>query len=100
MSTDIAHINLFDPEIQEDWYPSYTRLQEQAPICFLPNHNMYIATKYEDIRYIVRHPEIFSNQQGVLTRDPLLADPEARAIYAEHGFDRMFPLSAAHTLSC
>ena len=94
MSTDIAHINLFDPEIQEDWYPSYRRLQEQAPICFLPNHNMYIATKYEDIRYIVRHPEIFSNQQGVLTRDPLLADPEARAIYAEHGFDRMFPLSA------
>ncbi|MFT4519735.1 MAG: cytochrome P450 [Halioglobus sp.] len=94
MSNDVADIDLFDPDIQENWYPSYIRLQEQAPICFLPKQQMYIATKYEDIHYIVRNPEIFSNQQGVLTRDPLLAHPEARAIYEEYGFDRMFPLSA------
>jgi cytochrome P450 len=90
----LEDIDLFNPEVQENWYPSYTRLQEQAPICFLPQYNMYIVTKYEDIHYIVRHPEIFTNQQGVLTTDPLLSDPEARAIYQEHGFDRMFPLSS------
>lgn len=93
MTSDIEYIDLFDPQIQEDWYPTYMRLQEEAPICFLPHLNMYMVTKYEDIHYIVRHPEIFTNQQGVLSRDPLLSDPEARAIYAEHGFDRMFPLS-------
>lgn len=87
-------VDLFDPEVQENWYPSYALLQEQAPICFLPEHNMYVVTRYEDIHYIVRHPEIFTNQEGALGRDPLLSDPEARAIYKEHGFDRMFPLSS------
>lgn len=94
MQTHVENIDLFDPAVQENWYPSYSQLQQQAPICFMPQHNMYVVTKYEDIHYIVRHPEIFSNQQGQLTTDPLLSDPDARAIYAEHGFDRMFPLSS------
>jgi cytochrome P450 len=93
MNPRVEEINLFDPAIQEDWYPSYARLQ-QAPICFMPQYNMYMVTKYDDIHTIVRNPEVFSNQQGVLNKDPLLSDPQARAIYAEQGFDRMFPLSS------
>ncbi len=69
-------------------------MQEQAPICFLPEYNLYFITKYEDIHYIVRHPDIFTNQQGILSTDPLLTDPDARAVYQEQGFDRMFPLSS------
>ena len=87
-------VDLFDPEVQENWYPYYALLQQEAPICFLPEQNMYVVTRYEDIHYIVRHPEIFTNQQGVLGRDPLLSDPDARAIYNAQGFDRMFPLSS------
>jgi cytochrome P450 len=94
MNDEIENLNLFDPAIQEDWYPTYRMLQEEAPLAYLPQHDMYIATRYEDVHYIVRHPEIFTNQQGVMARDPLLSDPHARAIYAEQGFDRMFPLSS------
>ncbi len=93
MANKPDNINLLDPAVQEDWYPSYSKLQEQAPVCFMPDLNMYFVTKYSDVHYIVRHPEIFTNQGGVISTEPLVTDPEARAIYKEHGFDRMFPLS-------
>jgi cytochrome P450 len=93
MSDTVNDIDLFDPQVQEDWYPTYDRLREEAPVCYMPEANMYVVSRYEDIHYIVRNPEIFTTQEGQLNRDPLLPDADARKIYKEKGFDRMFPLS-------
>ena len=87
----IEDVNLFDPATQQDWYPSYAVLREDAPVFQVPGTTMYVLTRYEDIQHVVRHPELYGNGTGA--DSPLVADTEARTIYEEKGWKRIVPLS-------
>ena len=41
-------IDLFDPAVQEDWYPTYRTLLEEARLSN-PHTDIYVLSKYEDI---------------------------------------------------
>jgi cytochrome P450 len=44
-------------------YPFYDALREQAPVHRLPNGD-YLISRWEDLVYVARHPELFSNAIG------------------------------------
>ena len=55
---------LADPEVQKSPFTFYTWLRDEAPIYFDPELKMYIVSRYEDIRAILRDPALFSSRVG------------------------------------
>ncbi len=84
-------VDLFDPETQQNWYPTYDALREQAPVYRMPGTDIYVLTKYDDVQYALRHPELFPNGRGANT---LLATEAAKNYWAEHGWKKQTPLGA------
>lgn len=85
-------INFMDPKVQEDWFSAYEVLHRDAPVYFMPEIGMYVITKYEDIREIVRQPELFTVGPDVQQTEPLIKFDEARALYDQKGWRRYTPL--------
>jgi len=86
-------VDLFDSKTQENWYPAYAKLQQEAPVYQIPGMNLYVLTRYDDIAAVVRNSELFSNQAELHGGEPLLRFAEARRIYEERGWPRSFPLA-------
>ena len=85
-------INFMDPEVQKDWFSAYEVLHRDAPVYFMPELGMYVITKWEDIRDIVRQPELFTVGSDVQQTEPLVKFPQARALYEQKGWPRYTPL--------
>ena len=90
-ATSADDIDLYDPATQQDWYPAYTTLRDEAPVYRLPGSNTYVLSRYDDIVYASRRTDIFLN--GPAPGAALLHDPEALRIYREQGRSRRAPLS-------
>lgn len=86
-------IDLFGPEANKHWYETYRRLRETAPVYRVPGMNLFVLTRYDDIAMVVRDSERFSNEADKHGGEPLLLHPEARAIYQQRGWPKVFPLS-------
>jgi len=59
----------FDPfsyATQEDPFPSYERLREQAPVWRSPEHGFYAIARHADVLAALRDPARFSNRQGIV----------------------------------
>lgn len=85
---DVASIDLFDPETQENWYPAYRTLLDEKPIYQIPGTNTYLLSRYEDILTVVRDVNTFSNQPENHGGEMLIQHPEARQYYVEHGLGK------------
>ena len=81
-------IDLFDPDIQENWFPAYKMLHDEAPIYRVPGSTTFVITKYEDILIIVGDPQTFSNEPEKYGGEPLIVHPEARQYYIDHGLGK------------
>jgi cytochrome P450 len=85
-------IDLFDPTVQQDWYPTYDRLRLEAPVYRLPGDDpIFVISRYQDVQYALRHPELFPNGRGANT---LLKTEAARNYWAEHGWKKQTPLGS------
>jgi cytochrome P450 len=59
-------VRLEDPRFYlDDPYPVMQRLRREEPVFFYEPLNMWVMSKYEDIRHVGRTPEIFSNHDGI-----------------------------------
>ena len=85
---DLESIDLYDPKTQEDWYPAYKTLLAEAPVYRIPDSSIYVVSKYEDIRRIVRDSETFSNQPEEHGGDMLIQHEKARQYYVDHGLGK------------
>jgi cytochrome P450 len=45
----------------EDPFPFFETLRSGCPVCEVPERNVYLVTRREDIEYAALHPELFSN---------------------------------------
>lgn len=63
-------------------YPAYWKLREEAPVHNVPGTNDYVISRYEDVMFVLRHPESFSSVTYVLEngarRQSTVADLEGR----------------------
>jgi cytochrome P450 len=84
-------IDLYDPATQQDWYPTYAILRDEAPVFRMPGTNTFVLTRYDDVAYVSRRTDIFAN--GPAPDAALMHDAEAIRIYKERGRFRRAPLS-------
>lgn len=84
----IDQTSFMDPATQEDPFAYYDALLTQAPVYLMKEIGAYVVTKYEDIRYVVAHPEIWSIDMSALPQAQLIKTPAARKLLEEEGFPR------------
>jgi cytochrome P450 len=74
--------NFFDEEVLNCPYEFYQTLQEQAPVYQLPGTNIFMVTRYADIKNLLKDTETYSNNFEAQLKGPEPA-PEVTAIYAK-----------------
>ena len=47
---------------QDDPYPTYRALRDRDPVHFAPESNVWCISRYEDVEYVLTHPELFSSR--------------------------------------
>jgi len=55
----------YDPsrrEWREDPYPHYRELRDRAPVHWAPETGVWCVARYDDVMYVLRHPELFSSR--------------------------------------
>jgi len=52
-------INLFDADLQQCPYGAYKQLRNQAPVYHIPGTEMYVVTRYDDVRAVLMDPQRF-----------------------------------------
>jgi cholest-4-en-3-one 26-monooxygenase len=58
--------DVLDPALYlGDPHPAFTWLRQNAPFFWDERHDLWIASKYEDVVYISKHPELFCSGKGV-----------------------------------
>lgn len=57
----IESYSLLDPAIQSDPYAFYDLLRAECPVYRMPETEMYVVTRYEDAREVLRDTETFSS---------------------------------------
>jgi hypothetical protein len=53
-------INLFDPAVRRDPYPTYATLREQ-PVQQVEPMGIWAISRHADVQYVLKHPELFSS---------------------------------------
>jgi cytochrome P450 len=62
---DLAELaRLDDLDFYVDPHPVYTRLRSEAPVFWCESGGFWALSKYEDIRYVTTHPELFCSGEG------------------------------------
>lgn len=54
--------NILSPELRANPYPFYAELRRSRPVCQVDPGGMWAVTRYEDVLFILKHPELFSSQ--------------------------------------
>jgi cytochrome P450 len=73
--------SIFTPEIIADPYPMYHQLRETSPILELPDANLVILTRYQDVQTLLRDRRLGHADDGMLSpeeRDRALQNPAIR----------------------
>jgi cytochrome P450 len=79
---DLATLDFFSAEVQECPFQIYRQLQDEAPVWQMPGTNVFVVTRYSDIRDIIRDPARFSSSFGALLNAGA-SNKEVDAIYGQ-----------------
>jgi len=82
----------FDPFKLTNPFPSYKRLREEAPVMFDDRINMYVISRYEDVKSVFDNWETFSSKDAQSPIRPLGA--QAKEVMAAGNFTAYSGLSA------
>jgi cytochrome P450 len=64
----VALVREFDPfraDVRRNPYPYYAALRDHSPVHHLPDRNLWIVSRYEDVLAVLRQPGIFSSASGM-----------------------------------
>jgi cytochrome P450 len=62
------HDDLFAPDVIAEPYGYFGRLRAEDPVHWNAKYELWVLTRYDDVVWLVRHPELFSSE--VFRRDP------------------------------
>lgn len=66
--TTAINDDLFTPEVIQDPYSYFDHMRETDPVHWNENYELWLVTRYDDLVWLTRHPELFSSE--VFKRDP------------------------------
>jgi cytochrome P450 len=88
MACPVDH-TMLDPAIQDDPWDFYQELHERCPVFPMPEIGAVMVSRYEDVRFVLTNPELFSSSgRGGGTKKGLQVDNARRyqAILRERGW--------------
>jgi cytochrome P450 len=50
------------PDCRDDPYPRYRELRDHAPVHWAPLTRAFCVSRYDDVLFVLRHPELFSSR--------------------------------------
>ena len=78
MACPVEH-TMLAPEIQDDPWDFYRELHERCPVFPMPEIGAVMVTRYDDVRFVLTNPELFSSSgRGGGTRQGLQVDNARR----------------------
>ncbi len=78
MACPVDH-TILAPEIQDDPWDFYQELHERCPVFPMPEIGAVMVTRYDDVRFVLTHPELFSSSgRGGGTKQGLQVDNARR----------------------
>ena len=80
---------VFDPydyAFQDDPYPTYQRLRDEAPVFHAGADDIWVISRHRDVFDVLRDDELFSNRMGV-SLDASAWNPEAHRVMSFLGLD-------------
>ena len=80
-------IDLMDTEVQKCPYDAYATLRQECPVYQMPSTGQYLVTRYDDLREVLRQPELYSNQLPLAQRRPGGPNPDVAAVYRDTGWE-------------
>ena len=89
---ELDQYNLMEDGVRECPFPYLRAIRENAPVYFMPELQAYYVSRYEDIRYVKKHPELFSNQIYSVSGRGGSARTIAEQYRAENGWERVSTL--------
>lgn len=81
-ATDLG-VNLFDPAVQQCPYDAYRTLRDEAPAYRQPGTNMYVITRYEDVRRVLLDTDTFPSSPKTIGLQSLSANAERQKKVAQ-----------------
>ncbi len=87
-----ADFNLLDDAVRECPFRYFQTIREQSPVYFMPELQAYYVSRYEDLRYVKKHPELFSNDIYTYGNRGGSARNIAEKYRSEHGWRRVSTL--------
>lgn len=72
----VTTVPLHSPDFYAgDPYPAFRELRNTTPVVWNDVTNFWALLKYEDVRYVSSHPQLFSSAKGITIPDPVLPEP-------------------------
>lgn len=81
---NVGRVNLLDPAVRDDPFPTYHALQRQGPVCQVDPGGMWALSRYADVAGALRDAQTFSSQgfRAALAPDWLGDDRMASVLIA------------------
>ncbi|WGX95905.1 cytochrome P450 [Nocardioides sp. L-11A] len=76
----------YDYAFQDDPYPTYQRLRDEAPVHHAAADDLWVVSRHADVFAVLRDDETFSNRMGV-SLDASAWNPEAHRVMSFLGLD-------------
>ena len=90
--TQLSEFNLFHDAVRECPFAYLQAIREQSPVYFMPELGAFYVSRYEDVRYVKKHPELFSNDIFKLGNRGGGGRNVAEEYRNEHGWKRVSTL--------
>jgi len=90
--SELEQYNLFDQETRECPFRYFQTIRREQPVYFMQELGAYYVSRYEDLRYVKKHPEIFSNNIFELGSRGGAERNIAETYRATHGWKRVSTL--------
>jgi cytochrome P450 len=63
----VRSFHLYNAELQDDPYPQIDKLRAQCPVGYSEQYGgFWVVSRYEDCRYVLQNPQLFSSLQNVV----------------------------------
>lgn len=70
----IARFDIFSAEAMNDPYPLFSEIQRSSPVCQVKQDGWWAVSRYEDVVFVLKHPDLFSSTGLRAGRDEIV-DP-------------------------
>lgn len=60
-----SSVDLFTNESLLDPYADYRTLRDTGPLAYMARYDTWVATRYDEVKRVLREPHVFSSAQGI-----------------------------------